>query len=63
MQLGTTEDRGLYSKPLAAVHPVALAARSVPQYNTTLNLSLDFNILTPIINIFIPVLSIYTISS
>ena len=26
MQLGTTKDQGLYSKPSAAVHPGALAA-------------------------------------
>ena len=35
MQVGTTKDQGLYNKPLAAVHPGALAAGTVPQYNTT----------------------------
>ena len=34
MQVGTTKDRGLYNKPLAAVHPGALAAGTLPQYNT-----------------------------
>ena len=34
MQVGTTKDRGLYNKPSAAVRPVALAAGTVPQYNT-----------------------------
>ena len=33
MQVGTTKDRGLYNKPLAAVHPGALAAGALPQYN------------------------------
>ena len=34
MQVGTTKDQGLYNKPLAAVHPGALADRTLPQYNT-----------------------------
>ena len=34
MQVGTTKDQGLYSKPSAAVHPGALAAGTLPQYNT-----------------------------
>ena len=34
MQVGTTKDQGLYNKPSAAVHPGALAARTLPQYNT-----------------------------
>ena len=29
-----TKDQGLYNKPLAAVHLGALAARTLPQYNT-----------------------------
>ena len=33
MQVGTTEDQGLYSKASAAVHPGALAAGTLPQYN------------------------------
>ena len=32
--VGTTKDQGLYNKPSAAVHPGALAARTLPQYNT-----------------------------
>ena len=36
MQAGTTKDQGLYNKPSAAVHPRALAAGSLPQYNTIL---------------------------
>ena len=32
MQVGTTKDQGLYSKPSAAVHPGALAAGTLPQY-------------------------------
>ena len=34
MQIGTTEDQGLYNKPSAAVHPGALVAGTLPQYNT-----------------------------
>ena len=34
MQVGTTKDQGLYNKPSAAVHPGALAAGTLPQYNT-----------------------------
>ena len=33
MQVGTTKDQGLYNKPSAAVHPGALAAGTLPQYN------------------------------
>ena len=32
-QVGTTKDQGLYNKPSAAVHPEALAAATLPQYN------------------------------
>ena len=34
MQLGMTKDQGLYNKPSVAVHPGALAAGTLPQYNT-----------------------------
>ena len=34
MQVGTIKDQGLYNKPSAAVHPWALAAGTLPQYNT-----------------------------
>ena len=34
MQVGKTKDQGLYNKPLAAVHPGALAAGTLLQYNT-----------------------------
>ena len=34
MQVGTTKDQGLYNKPSATVHPGALAAGILPQYNT-----------------------------
>ena len=34
MQVGTTKDQGLYNKPSAAVHLGALAAGTLPQYNT-----------------------------
>ena len=34
MQVGTTKDQGLYNNPSAAVHPGALAAGTVLQYNT-----------------------------
>ena len=34
MQVGTTKDQGLYNKLSAAVHPEALAAGTLPQYNT-----------------------------
>ena len=34
MQVGTTKDQGLYNKPSTAVHPGALAAGTIPQYNT-----------------------------
>ena len=33
MQVGTTKDQGLYNKPSAAVHPGALTAGTLPQYN------------------------------
>ena len=33
MQVGTTKDQGLYNKPSTAVHPGALAAGTLPQYN------------------------------
>ena len=34
MQVGTTKDQGLYNKPSAAVAQGALAAGTLPQYNT-----------------------------
>ena len=34
MQVGATKDQGLYNKPSDAVHPGALAAGTLPQYNT-----------------------------
>ena len=34
MQVGTTKDQGLCNKPSAAVHPGALAAGTLPLYNT-----------------------------
>ena len=34
MQVGMTKDQGLYNKPLAAVYPGALAAGTLPQYDT-----------------------------
>ena len=34
VQVRTTKDQGLYNKLSAAVHPGALAARTLPQYNT-----------------------------
>ena len=34
VQVGTTKDQGLYNKPSDAVHPGALAAGTLPQYNT-----------------------------
>ena len=33
-RVGTTKDQGLYNKPSAVVHPGALAAGTLPQYNT-----------------------------
>ena len=33
MQVEMTKDLGLYNKPSAAVHPGALAAGTLPQYN------------------------------
>ena len=38
VQVGTTKDQGLYNKPSAAVHPGALAAGTLPQYNTTVEI-------------------------
>ena len=35
LQVGTLKDQGLYSKPSVAVHPGALATRTLPQYSTT----------------------------
>ena len=34
MQIGTTKDQGLYNKPSVGVHPGALAAGTLIQYNT-----------------------------
>ena len=34
MQVGMTKDQGSYNKPSAAVHPGALAAGTLAQYNT-----------------------------
>ena len=34
MQVGVTKNQGLYNKPSAAVHPGAIAAGTLPQYNT-----------------------------
>ena len=39
VQVGTTKDQGLYNKLPAAVHPGALAAGTLPQYNTKVTLS------------------------
>ena len=47
MQVGTTKDQGLHNKPSAAVHPGALAAGTLPQYNTN----------TPYVNLLICKLS------
>jgi hypothetical protein len=33
VQVGTTKYQGLYNKPSAVVHPGALAAGTLPQYN------------------------------
>ena len=37
MQVGMIKDQGLYNKPSAAVHPGALTAGTLPQYNTISN--------------------------
>ena len=34
MQVGTTKDQGVYNKPLAAMHPGALAAGTLLKYNS-----------------------------
>ena len=39
VQVGTTKDQGLYNKPSAAVHPGALAAGTLPQYNTIFDIT------------------------
>ena len=39
MQVGKTKEQGLYNKPSAAVHPGALTAGTLPQYNTVRSLS------------------------
>ena len=42
MQVGKTEDQGLYNKPSAAVHPGALAAGTLPHtYIHTTNYKQD----------------------
>ena len=43
VQVGRTKDQGLYNKPSVAVHPGALAAGTLPQYNTTLITSTNEN--------------------
>ena len=42
MQVGTTKDQGLYNKPSAAVRPGALAAGTLPQYNTVVPYGSDW---------------------
>ena len=36
VQVGKTNDQGLYNKPSAAVHPGALVAGTLPQYSTNI---------------------------
>ena len=47
VQVGTTKDQDLYTKPSAAVHPGALAAGTLPQYNTSTSSSLDIRLYEP----------------
>ena len=57
MQVGTTKDQGLYNKSSAAVHPGALTAGTLPQYNidfsrqTLLRNSPQFCVRTPHVKI------------
>ena len=48
MQVGTTKDQGLYNKPSAPVHPGALAAGTLPQYNTMVLSVTDFTANPPV---------------
>ena len=45
MQVGKTKDQGLYNKPSAAVHPGALAAGTVPQYNNNVTDEINTNLM------------------
>ena len=40
MQVGTIKDQGLYNKPSATVHPEALAAGTLPQYNIKIHFTI-----------------------
>ena len=39
VQVGTTKDQGFYNKPSAAVHPGPLAAGTLPQYDTSVTVT------------------------
>ena len=43
MRVGTTKDQGLYNNPSAAVHPGALAAETLLQYNTIQYNTIQYN--------------------
>ena len=43
VQVGTTTDQGLHNKPSAAVHPGALAAGILPQYNSPQSKESQYN--------------------
>ena len=43
MQVGATKDQGLHDKPSAAVHPGALAAGTLPHYNTIQYNTIQYN--------------------
>ena len=49
VQVRTTKDQGLYNKPSAAVHPGALAAGTLPQYNTISRYFLLFTLFSPVL--------------
>ena len=51
MQVRTNKDQGLYNKPSAAVHPGALAAGTLPQYNTIQGMLMNVDILTSKVDI------------
>ena len=52
MQVGSTKDQGLYNKPSDAVHPGALAAGTLPQYNTIQYVYVTLKIINPLLLAF-----------
>ena len=51
VKVGKTKDKGLYNKLSAAVRPGALAAGTLPQYNTIQYNAMQYNTIPTITNL------------